>query len=95
MLLDAYSVFYTGSVKLEKLNPLFKKNLLKNFVVVVQLELSEFSPHPSTPPQTNPPPSPASTLSLCFVHVSFIVVPENPSPHYLLPTPLWLLLDYS
>ena len=75
--------------------PFFKKILKKNFVVVVQLELSAFSPHLSTPPQPNPPPSPASTLSLCFVHVSFIVVPENPSPHYLLPTPLWLLLDYS
>ena len=95
MLLDAHSVFYIGSVKLEKLNPLFKKNLLKNFVVVVQLELSAFSPHLSTPPQPNPPPCPASTLSLCFVHVSFIVVPENRSPYYLLPTPLWLLLDYS
>ena len=75
--------------------PFLKKIFKKNFVVVVQLELSAFSPHLSTPPQPNPPPSPASTLSLCFVHVSFIVVPENPSPHYLLPTPLWLLLDCS
>ena len=33
-----------------------------------------FSPHP------NPPPSLASTLPFGFVHVSFIVVPENPSP---------------
>ena len=33
----------------------------------------------------NPPPSPASTLPLGFVHVSFIVVPENPSPHYPFP----------
>ena len=32
-----------------------------------------------SPPQPNPPPSPASTLPLGFVHVSFIVVPENPS----------------
>ena len=47
------------------------------------------------PPQTSPPPSPASTLPLGFVHVSFIVVPENPSPHYPLPTPLWLLLHCS
>ena len=38
-------------------------------------------------PQPNPPPSPASTLPLGFVHVSFIVVPENPSPHCPLPTP--------
>ena len=34
-----------------------------------------------SPPQPNPDPSPASTLPLSFVHVSFIVVPENPSPH--------------
>ena len=40
-----------------------------------------FSPHPSTPPQLNPPPSPLSTLPLGFVHVSFIVVPVIPSSH--------------
>ena len=33
------------------------------------------------PPQPNPPPSPASTLPLGFVYVSFIVVPENRPPH--------------
>ena len=37
----------------------------------------------------------ASTLPLGFVHLSFIVVPENPSPHCPLPPPLWLLLDCS
>ena len=42
-----------------------------NYFIVVQLQLSAFSPHP---PQPNPPPSPASTLLLGFVHVSFIVV---------------------
>ena len=63
-----------------------------NYFIVVQLQLSAFSPHPSTPPQPNPPPSPASTLPLGFLHVSFIVVPVNPSQHYPLPTPLWLLL---
>ena len=52
-------------------------------------------PHPSTPLQPNSPPSPASTLPLGFVHVSFIVVLENPSPHCPLPSPLWLLLDCS
>ena len=35
------------------------------------------------PPQPNPPPSLASTPHLGFVHVSFIVVPENRSPHCL------------
>ena len=40
-----------------------------------------FSPHLSTPPQVNPPPSPISTLPLGFVHVSFIVVPVIPSSH--------------
>ena len=62
---------------------------------IVQLQLSAFFPHPSTPPQPNPPPSPASTLPLGFVHVSFILLPENPSPHCPFPRPLWLLLDYS
>ena len=69
----------------------FKK---KNFIVI-QLQLSAFSPHPSTPPQPNPPPSPTSTLPLDFVLVSFIVALVDPSPHYPVPTPLWLLLDCS
>ena len=37
----------------------------------------------------------ASTLPLGFVHVSFIVVPENPSPYCPFPPPLWLLVDCS
>ena len=45
------------------------------FFIVIQLKLSAFSPHPSTPPQLNPPPSSTFTLPLDFVHVSFIVVP--------------------
>ena len=49
--------------------------------IVIQLHLYAFSPHPSTPPQLNPTPSPTSTLPLGFVHVSFIVVPIIPSPH--------------
>ena len=32
---------------------------LKNFIVI-QLQLYAFSPHPSNPPQLNPPPSPTS-----------------------------------
>ena len=60
--------------------------------IVIQLQLSAFSPHPSTPSQTNPPPSPTSILPLDSVLVSFIVVPVNLSPHYPLPTPLWQLL---
>ena len=52
---------------------------------VIQLQWSAFSPHPSTPPQLNPPPSPSSTLRLGFVHVSFIVVPVIPSPRCPLP----------
>ena len=48
---------------------------LVNYFIVVQLQLSAFTPHPSTPPQPNPPPSPASTPPpLGFVHVSFIAV---------------------
>ena len=66
-----------------------------NYFIVVPLQLSTFSPHPSTPPQPNPTPSPASTLPFGFVLVSFVVVPENPSPHCPFPPPLWLLLDCS
>ena len=73
--------------------PLFKKNF------VIQLQLSAFSPHPSTPPQTIPPPSHTSTLPLDFVHVSFIVVPVNPSPHCpLSPLPsgyCYIVLNFS
>ena len=68
---------------------------LKNDFIVVQLQLSAFSSHPSTPPQANPPHALASTLPIGFVHVSFIVVPENPFLHYTLPPPLWLLSDCS
>ena len=66
----------------------FRNLIFLNYFIVVHLQLSAFSPYPSTPPQPNPPPSPASTLPLGFVHVSFIVVPENPSPHRPFPTPL-------
>ena len=55
--------------------------LFFKFFIVIQLQLCAFSPHPSTPPQPNPP-SPISTLPLDSVHVSFIVVPVIPSPHY-------------
>ena len=41
-----------------------------------------FSPTLPPQPQPNLPPSLGSTLPLGFVHVSFIVVPSNPSPHY-------------
>ena len=63
--------------------------------IFTQLQLSAFSPLPSTPPQPVPPPSPTSTLPFDFVLVSFIVAPIDPSPHYPLPTPLWLLLHCS
>ena len=75
-----------------------KKIFCLNFFlifIVIQLQLYAFSPHPSTPPQPNPPPSPPTTLPLDFVHVLFIVVPVILSPHCPLPTPSWLLLDYS
>ena len=69
---------------------LFKIYLFIYFFI--RLQSSAFSPHPSTPPQPAPPPSPASTLPLDFVLASCIVAPIDPSPHYPLPTPLWLLL---
>ena len=61
--------------------------IIKHFsFIAVQLQLSAFSPLPPTPPQTNPPPSPASTLPLGIIYVSFIVAPENLSP--TIPSPL-------
>ena len=66
-----------------------------NYFIVVHLQLFAFTPHHSPPPQTNPPLSLASTHHLSFVYLSFIVVPENPSPPYPLPPPLWLLSDCS
>ena len=57
-------------------------SFLKNYFIVLQLQLSAL-PHllPLPPPQPNLPPS------LAFAHVSFIVVPENPFPHC--PLPAW------
>ena len=52
------------------------------------------SPPPLPPPQPSPSPSPDSNPLFAFMHLSFIVVPENSSPllsHYPLPPPLWLL----
>ena len=74
---------------------IFSLSFLKNYFIIVQLQLSAFSPHNSLQPQPNPPPSLASTFPFGFVHVSFIVVTENPSPHCLLPTSFVLLLDCS
>ena len=63
--------------------------------IVIQLQLYAFSPHPSTPSQLNPPPSPTSTIPPDFVHVSFTIVPAIPSSHCPHPTPPWPLLDCS
>ena len=65
---------------------LFIYLFIYNYFIVVQLQLSEFSPHPSTPIQPNPPASPAATLPFGFVYDSFIVVPENAYP--TVPPPL-------
>ena len=54
-------------------------------------------PHHFPQLQPSPPPSPIPQ-PLAFVHVSLIVVPENPSPfspHHPLPPPLGLLSDCS
>ena len=72
-----------------------QKQLFKKIFIVIQLQLYAFSPHPSTPPQVNPPPSPTSTIPLGFVHMSFIIVPAIPSSHGPHPTPSRPLLDCS
>ena len=72
--------------------PFSDKFFLINLFIFIQLQFSAFSPLPSTPSQPVPPPSPTSTLPLDFVLVSFIVAPIDPSPHYPLPTPLWVHL---
>ena len=40
--------------------------ILFKMFIVIHLQLSAFSPHPSTTPQPNPPPSPTPTLPLDF-----------------------------
>ena len=62
--------------------PLKKISFFSPFIyflifIVIQLQLYAFSPHPSTPPQLNPPPSPTSTLPLGFVHVSLYPLQQH------------------
>ena len=40
---------------------LLEYNTFFKIFIVIQLQLYAFSPHPSNPPQLNPPPSPTST----------------------------------
>ena len=60
-------------------------SMFKNCIFIFKITLLLFNYSglhflaPSPPPQPNPPPSLASILPLGFVHVSSIVVPENPS----------------
>ena len=71
---------------------------LKNYFIVIQVQLSTFTAHHSLPHPSHPHLPPLIPLPLGFVHVSFIVVPEIPSPlspHYPLPPALWLLSDCS
>ena len=50
-------------VSKKKMNTLFYFYFfLFKIFIVIQLQLYAFSPHPSTPPQLNPPPSPTSTI---------------------------------
>ena len=70
--------------------------LFLNFCVLLFKDRCLHFP-PTTPLSPQPPPPPTSIpLLLGCVHVSFIVVPENPSllppaPHYTLPPHLWSL----
>ena len=90
-------VFYLEGIPIYSVKTAYTNFILfkKKLFIFIHLQLSAFSPHPSTPPKPVPPPSPTSNLPLDFVLVSFIVAPIDPSPHYPLPTPLWLLLQYS
>ena len=56
-LIDNYRTFYFL---------IFIYLFFKKIFIVIQLQLYAFSPHPSTPPQVNPPPSPTSTLPPWF-----------------------------
>ena len=70
----------------------FYYRFLIKFFIVIQLELSAFPPHPSTPHQTNPPPPPFQA-PLNFLHVSSIVVPLITSPQC--PFPIWIFYHSS
>ena len=65
----------------------------------IQLQLYAFYPHPSTPPQLNPPPSPTFTLPIDFVHVLYSsscnpLFPLSP-PHCPLAIVRWFLTSLS
>ena len=80
---------YGNNANFPKLPKKIPLSFVKNFYCYSITVVCIFSPslHPTSAKPTS--------LPLDFVHVSFIVAPVNPSPHYPLPTPLWLLLDYS
>ena len=54
-------------------------------VTIVCIFSPSLHPIPASPTSL-----PTSILPLDFVLVSFIVAPIDPSPHYPLPTPLWI-----
>ena len=51
------------------------------FLLLFSYSCLYFLPTPTPHPSQTQLPSPTSTLPFSFVHVSFIVVPENPCPH--------------
>ena len=69
---------------------LFIYSSFKNFIVV-QVQFSAFFPNPS--PNPSPPHLPPVSTPLIIVHVSFIIVPTNPSPFSpeTPSSPLWSL----
>ena len=67
-----------GKTKLFLFNWFFKLIFFK--IVILLFNYSSLPTTPPHPKQTHLPP--LLPCSLGFVHVSFIVVPENPSPHY-------------
>ena len=82
--LNMYKGFFCFTVGYGRMHSSFKKLFYCCSIIVVCIS----SPNPP-PPHPNPPPSLAFTLPFGFVHVSFIVVPENPFPHCPLPPGYW------
>ena len=82
-----YLAFGMRAVLLSSMKKTKKKEIVFFFLIfiVIQLQLCAFSPHPSTPPQLNPPPSPTSTLPPQFC--PFVLYNSSCNPLFPLSPP--------